>query len=120
MTSVAFRPGGRDVAMGLAIPAVLVVDPEDRKARVRTAATPAATVHCVAYSPDGRVLAAGDSTHGVRLWDASTLRSLRVLAGHEGDVLALAYSPVGRRIASGGYEGSVRIWDAEAGRDSTS
>ena len=38
---------------------------------------------CVAYSPDGKILASGGSDNRVHFWDPETGRELKALEGHE-------------------------------------
>src|SRR5262249_43404275 len=66
---------------------------------------------CLAYAPDGRTLALGCSDGTVRLWDTSTTRELRRLAGHRDRVVALAFSPDGSRLASASWDTTVLVWD---------
>jgi YD repeat-containing protein len=74
----------------------------------------------VAYSPDGRWLAAA-CAEGIRVWDAATYRELRTLpvlpAGPAAPrVIALAFAPNGRlAAATQGTEGAVSVWDAAGG-----
>jgi WD40 repeat protein/serine/threonine protein kinase len=57
-------------------------------------------VQAVAYSPDGKLLAAAGWDRLVHVWDATTgIKKLR-LAGHETTVLRLAFSRDGRRLTS--------------------
>jgi WD40 repeat protein len=72
-------------------------------------------VQCVAFSPDGRMLATG--TARVVLWDTVAGRVLRELSapGHEGVVFSAEFSPDGRMLASGGVDGTVRLWDPRSG-----
>jgi hypothetical protein len=73
-------------------------------------------VDSVAFSPDGRTLASGESDDsGVRLWDVASGRALRALTGHTNGVDAVAFSPDGRTLASGSLDGSTRLWNAKTG-----
>jgi WD40 repeat protein len=64
----------------------------------------------VAFSPDGRLLAAGGET-SVQVWDAGTGRELFPLTGHDHRVQSVAFSPDGRLLATGSGDRTVRIWD---------
>jgi WD40 repeat protein len=75
-------------------------------------------VFALAFTPDGRTLAAGawsaDYTPRgeILLWDTARLdRSPTILAGHQSRVLALACAPDGRLLASGSEDETVRLWD---------
>jgi WD40 repeat protein/tRNA A-37 threonylcarbamoyl transferase component Bud32 len=75
----------------------------------------------LAWSPDGRRLAAapnpeGPAGHLIRLWDAETgseAHALPLTAGES--IQALSFSPDGRRLASAGFDDQIRIWDTESG-----
>jgi WD40 repeat protein len=75
----------------------------------------------VAYSSDGRVLAAGDSgwaeEFAVRLWDPETGVLQRTLQGHSKDVGGLAFTPDGQILASGDWGGTTRLWDVATGEE---
>ena len=67
-------------------------------------------VRPLAYSPDGKRLAAGSGDKSVRVWEASTGALLRTLEGHSSVVRAVAYSPDGDVLVSAGEDGSAILF----------
>jgi Tol biopolymer transport system component len=79
-------------------------------------------VQAMAFSRDGRWLAAENSIYAVSIWDASSGEQLRTLAtdkslpaARSNWVYSIAFSPDGRWLASGVDDKTVRIWDASTG-----
>src|SRR6185436_4183035 len=70
----------------------------------------------VAYSPDGRWIAAASSDRTARIWDAAT-GALHATVHHAERVIAIAFSPDSRLLASAGRDAIVRVWDVAAGRE---
>jgi len=72
-----------------------------------------AGVTALAISPNGRILATGDRSGYINLWEIATLSWFGRLEGHEsGDALLdLAWSPAGDRLLSADRDGNVFIWD---------
>lgn len=68
------------------------------------------TVRGIAFSPDGRVLAAGSFDHRVRLFDVEASALLKTLEGHRWLVTDVAFSPDGRLVASVACGEAVRLW----------
>src|SRR5262249_40318660 len=70
----------------------------------------------VAFSPDGKLLAAVGENGFARLFDATTGTEAHALDGLEGIVFAVAFSPGGRWVATGAQDGVARVWDAKTGK----
>jgi WD40 repeat protein len=78
----------------------------------------------LAFSPDGRALACGDSQDGsIRLWDVRSGKELRTIAGPRGAVHLLAFSPDGKSLASASEEPipasrdkAIDVWDTGTGK----
>lgn len=68
---------------------------------------------CVAFSPDGEILATGDTDCRIRLWDSQTGQLRGICSGHQHWVRSIAFSPDGRFLASGSADKTVRLWDAK-------
>ena len=74
---------------------------------------PAGATGALAWSPDGRNIAAG--THqGIHLFDAF-LTPIRSLPGHREGINCLAWSPDSTRLASAGGDSCVKICDIRQG-----
>lgn len=65
---------------------------------------------CLAFSPDGQLLATAGSDGIIYLWNAADGLFLRTLEGHRGSIRDLAFSPDGSLLASVSADGSLRLW----------
>ncbi|MBD1867442.1 pentapeptide repeat-containing protein [Cyanobacteria bacterium FACHB-471] len=70
----------------------------------------------VALSPDGQMMAVGDSIGNIYLWNLTTTQLLATFEGHIGWVWSVAFSPDGTLLASGSTDSSVRLWDVQSGQ----
>ena len=69
----------------------------------------------VAFSPDGKLLATGDSKSEVRLWRIADGQCANTFQGHGEWVSSVAFSPDGQTLASGSNDRTIRLWDVETG-----
>jgi dipeptidyl aminopeptidase/acylaminoacyl peptidase len=122
--SVCFSPNGKWLASASA----------DRTVRVWEVATGRelyrlrheVSVFLLAFSPDGRMLAAagGQYTNDppgdkrIVLWEMASGKERRRLTGDSWVTGALAFSPDGQFLASGGANGIVQIWEPLLGKES--
>jgi WD40 repeat protein/serine/threonine protein kinase len=82
---------------------------------------PPGSTPLVTLSLDGRLLAAGNTKGGVRLWDLETGKERILQAGEEPppsafrsrSVACLALSPDGKTLASGGWDSKMTLWDLD-------
>ncbi|KEP48384.1 vegetative incompatibility protein HET-E-1 [Rhizoctonia solani 123E] len=74
-------------------------------------------IYCVAYSPNGKLFAAGTKDGRVLVWDPVTIRmTVDPINAHSGTVQSVAISPDGTRMCSGSHDKTICIWDPLSGQ----
>jgi WD40 repeat protein len=127
INSVAFSADGRTiVASGFAKPASLTISSWDiatgRELHAFSAQESIVDCEGGTFSPDRRTLATikndvGYTQHTlILLWDVSTGKQLRTLAGHIDNINDAEFSSDGRTLVSGSKDQTVRLWDVATGK----
>lgn len=116
--SLAFNDKGTELAVG-GYYEVTFWQPEEGKL-ARRIKNVAQDVYALAYSPDGRLLAAASGTPGrlgqVNLLEAPASSAGKVLGTARDAFLAVAFSPSGERLAAAGADNTIRVYATESGR----
>ncbi len=113
--AVAISPDGRVLAASGIGSAVQLWNITDPRHPAKLAALPGPSADALAFSPNGHLLASGDTgDFNVHVWDVTNPaqpQSRPVLSGHTSAVDSLAFSPDGNLLASGSWDHSVKIWN---------
>ena len=134
---VAFSPDGKTIAVGNIGSIILwetltgkkiqeIVLPTEKITFPLGAQTIALTVSAVAFSPDGKTLAAAVDTgkmtyesRGIHLYQWNTGKKTGELVGSNRlqMIFSLAFSPDGKTLASTGRGASIQLWDPAKGKE---
>jgi WD40 repeat protein len=121
VSSVAYRPDGKQLAFGLGNEVVLT-EVGDRVVARRSVG--AGRVTAIAWNRDGTMLAVATGLPAksgeVRLFaispnDSRLAAPVRTIAAHADLIHALAFSPDGKTLASCSYDRLIKLWDVATG-----
>lgn len=112
-SQVAFSPDGKTVAMTFLATNVYILNRNNPEERLMSFVTFYREIQSIAFSPDGRFLAAackaGDSNGAVTIWDLQTRNEVELDLGSY--ATSIAFSPDGNTLVSGYANGSIKLWD---------
>jgi len=72
---------------------------------------------CMAWSPNGRMLASGSLDKSIKIWNVQTGQELQTLVGHSESVYSVAWAPDEQMLASGSDDRSIKIWNVQTGQE---
>lgn len=117
--SLAYRPDGRLLALG-SFKEVRLADADGGKV-IGALTGHAEFVRALAFSPDGKLLAAagGLPARGgeVKIWDMEKRAELQTIRGHGDCIYAVAFAPDGKTIATSSYDKLIKLWDVASGKE---
>ena len=72
-------------------------------------------VSALAFGPEGRMIAAADADHGVRIWSRQGSEMLAFgepgQLAHYGEITAIDFDPSGRRLLTASWDFTIKIWE---------
>jgi WD40 repeat protein len=113
----AFSPDGRPLATTNADLKIVRVWDVRSGGLVRLISGLPAPIRSAAFSPSGRLLAAGFGDRFLSLWSVATGSELRRMDASGDHIRTIAFSPDGRMRAAAGNDGDVRLWELDGVRD---
>jgi WD40 repeat protein len=72
--------------------------------------------YAVAFSSDGKKLAAGGDNQSGKIWELGSKSEPIKLGEHNGSVRAIAFSPDGKIVVTGSGDHTILFWDSATGR----
>ncbi|GAB1542161.1 NB-ARC domain-containing protein [Scytonema sp. NUACC21] len=74
------------------------------------------SIWSVAFSPDNKLLAIGDSNGEIHLYQFTDGKQILICKGHSNWITSLAFSPDSKTLASSSTDNSVMLWDVNTGQ----
>ena len=108
-TAMMFSPDGRLLAVGFN-GTIQLWDVQTREL-VRSITGFERVIGCLAFSPEGKRLAAGTPDGHVWVWDTATGRQSQLIEAGGRGVRSIAFSPNGRQLVTVANTSPVAVWD---------
>lgn len=109
---ISFSPSNNLVGIATEFNGVLVFNYEGQD--LISFRSPDKKLYSLAFSSDGKYLAAGSSEGTILVWDVKNPQMRpEILNAHESGINALVFSPDNRTLASAGADGLVSLWNID-------
>lgn len=93
----------------------------ETRAVVRTLNGHRGSVNAIAFTTDGKLLAAAAGEPAlfgeVRIWNVADGKLIRIIEGHKDALYAVAISPDGQTLATGSYDQKIKLWELATGKE---
>lgn len=73
-------------------------------------------IHALAFSPDGKMLATGDSNGQIRLLRIEDEQTIITFHKHGWWTVSIAFSSNGEKLVSSSIDGTVKLWNVQTGK----
>ncbi|MEH2264447.1 WD40 repeat domain-containing protein [Nostoc sp.] len=75
------------------------------------------TITAIALSSDGKLLASGNKTGNIIVWDLENKQNIDITEGHLQRITSVAINADTKILASASYDKPIKIWDLRTGRE---
>jgi len=75
-----------------------------------------ASVRCIAFRPDGKILVIGVKDNTIRLWDVVSEEEVRISL-YGGMARSLTFTPSGKILAAGTKDNIIKLWEVATGNE---
>lgn len=113
LTGVAFSPTDNNQVAASSNDGSVRVWDIDKGVQLSTFQGPTKSALCLAYSPDGTMLATGSADDKIYIRHIPDGQFIRTLDGAQGPILSIAFSPDSKKIAAGSEDKIAYIWKVD-------
>lgn len=117
VTAAATAPTGALIAIASEDNCVRLLDAASGQTRFQMKGHPQA-IGAVAFNRAGTIVASGDATARIYLWDTKTGKKIREFPrdkGHTKGIIGIAFNSDGSRVATVGNDDTIKIWKTSGG-----
>ncbi|MEA5578432.1 serine/threonine-protein kinase [Anabaena sp. UHCC 0451] len=68
-------------------------------------------INTLAFTPNSQILASGDDSKNIKIWDVHTQRLITNISAHKQAVKSVAFSPNGQILASASDDKTIKLWN---------
>jgi len=72
-------------------------------------------IYSLAFSPDGKYLAAGGAGNTLKIWRLEDGACVKTLTGHNSFTNSVSFSPDGKKLLSASEDTTIKIWNVATG-----